>query len=50
MAGQTAFFTSGGVPLALVSEDGFLNSANGSFSLNLLTGDLVSEGDFSFGV
>lgn len=38
MAGQTVFFTSGGDPIALIDENGFLKSANGVYSLNLFTG------------
>lgn len=38
MAGQTAFFTSGGVPLALISEDGIFRSANNTVQINMLTG------------
>ena len=43
MAGQTAFFTSGGVPIGLIDEDGFFRSANDAVVINMLTGD------FSFG-
>ncbi|WEK05783.1 MAG: phage tail protein [Candidatus Devosia phytovorans] len=49
MAGQTAFFTSAGVPIGLISEDGFFRSANDAITINMLTGDLVSAGNFSFG-
>lgn len=49
MAGQTAFFTSDGTPIVAISEDGKLQSANGSFEVDMLTGDLVSTGNFSFG-
>ena len=38
MAGQTAFFTSTGVPLALISEDGIFRSANNTVQINMLTG------------
>jgi hypothetical protein len=43
MAGQTAFFTSTGVPIALVTEDGLFRSANNAVQINML------NGDFSFG-
>lgn len=43
-AGRTKFATSGGDTIALVDEDGFLRSANGSVEINLITGE------FSFGV
>lgn len=38
MAGQTAFFTSTGVPLALINEDGIFRSANDTVRINMLTG------------
>jgi hypothetical protein len=43
MAGQTAFFTSTGVPIALVTEEGLFRSANNAVQINML------NGDFSFG-
>lgn len=44
MAGQTAFFTSGGAPIGLVDEDGFFRSANDAVVINMF------NGDFSFGL
>jgi hypothetical protein len=44
MAGQTVFFTSAGVPIALVDEGGLFKSANGAVVIDMLTGA------FSFGV
>lgn len=43
MAGQTVFFTSGGLPIALMDEDGFFRSANDAVVIDMFTGD------FSFG-
>ncbi|HEV7345464.1 MAG TPA: hypothetical protein VGN60_07510 [Devosia sp.] len=43
MAGQTAFFTSAGVPIGLMDENGFFRSANDAVVINML------NGDFSFG-
>jgi hypothetical protein len=44
MAGQTVFFTSGGLPIALMDEDGFFRSANDAVVIDMFTGD------FSFGL
>jgi len=43
MAGQTAFFTSAGVPIALVTEEGKFRSANNAVLIDMITGA------FSFG-
>lgn len=44
MAGQTVFFTSAGVPIGLVDEDGFFRSANDAIVFNMF------NGDYSFGL
>jgi len=38
MAGQFAYFTAAGVPIAVMDEDGFLRSANDAVVINMLTG------------
>jgi hypothetical protein len=39
MAGQTVFFTSAGVPIGLVDENGFFRSANDAVVINMFNGD-----------
>lgn len=39
MAGQTAFFTAAGVPIALIDENGFWRSANDAVVVNMFNGD-----------
>ncbi len=39
MAGQTAFFTSDGVPIVAISEDGKIRSANDAVVIDLITGN-----------
>lgn len=41
MAGQTAFLSSAGVPIALITEDGVMRSGNDSWRLNMATGDMT---------
>lgn len=41
MAGQTVFFTSGGVPIALIGEDGVMRAGSGAWQLDFNTGDMT---------
>lgn len=41
MAGQTAFLSAAGVPIAVISEDGVMRAGNDSWRLNMNTGDMT---------
>jgi hypothetical protein len=43
MAGQTVFFTSGGVPLVILDEDGVQRSANNAVMINWVTGAMRND-------
>lgn len=41
MAGQTAFLSSAGSPIAIISDDGVMRAGNNSWQLNMNTGDMI---------
>lgn len=48
-ANRSVFYTSDGTPFALLTDDKKFRSANGAFIVDMVTGNLESSGNFSFG-
>lgn len=48
-ADDTVFFDGSGNAIALINGDGEFRSANGAMIIDMLTGDLTSVGNFSYG-
>lgn len=43
MAGQTAFLSAAGVPIAIISDDGVMRAGNDSWQLNMNTGTMIMK-------